>query len=450
MAIAASKNTKLSKEQEALNAFVATNRNPEYESPLQETVTKTQIKTPSKGTVKYGIDTLARMREREAQNKAQEISRNERFNKSLASMEQNVANTLKKRYEDELASRGFTPPKTRQEQEAIDRARMDEFRVVSEARNLAKEKLNTSQKDYKFYNSLAAQAMASGNAKQAEDLMRAAQATGGSIKNYSARSKFLEDQEMSKAKALISEKTKARIAKMQTQNTSNPEASSFIFKSTNAPIGVGIDSLSYELPYKKPLEATEQPFGLVAPRRKDYGVDFSSISEYNPAQSNTSEFTSKKAVQGNAENVNLPATFPRYTEENQFPGISKIPRVEINPDESESQYNARVLQEYNKNVIIPSFDKETQEAVTSAIELNKIEPSLFRKRLSSPENLKEHTKVSTKLKSDRKVIVQTMKELKSKLRNYNKYPANSKERALLENQIGVLNEQLGFFDSLLN
>jgi hypothetical protein len=257
---------------------------------------------------------------------------------------------------------------------------------------------------------------------------------------------------MSKAKALISEKTKARIAKMQTQNTSNPEASSFIPQSTGAPMGVGIDSLSYQSQYKKPLEATEQPFGLVTPSRQDYGVDFSGISPYNFSTSSASESGVGRANEktSSAERTNTPAPFPKLAEEDRFPGISKIPRVQRNPDESASEYNARVIQEYNKNVIIPSFNKETQEAVISAIELNKIEPSLFSKRLSSPENLKEHTKVSTKLKSDRKVIVQTMKELKSKFRDYNKYPANSKERAILENQIGVLNEQLGFFDSLLN
>jgi hypothetical protein len=454
MAITASKNTKLSKEQEALNAFVARNRNPQYESPLQETVTKTEIKTPSGGTVKYGIDTLARMRETEAQNKEKEVARREKFNTSLASMQQNAANTLKKRYEDELASRGFAPPQNRQEQEAIDKARMEDFRATRKANIAAERAEKTALTDYSNYKAAAKQARLNndfgGVAYYESEASKVNNYVGGDITNVTARRSFFKDQANKDLMREVNARVEARKQKTQQQQTSNPEASSFIPKSTSAPMGVGIDSLSYQSQYKKPLEATEQPFGLVAPRKQDYGVDFSSISEYNPAQSNTSKFTSERAIQGNAENVNPQTPFPRYTEENQFPGISKIPRVQINPDESASEYNARVIQEYNKNVIIPSFNKETQEAVTSAIELNKIEPSLFRKRLSSPENLKEHTKVSTKLKSDRKVIVQTMKELKSKFRDYNKYPANSKERALLENQIGVLNEQLGFFDSLLN
>jgi len=137
---------------------------------------------PGGGKVKIGAETLKRMQGFEKQRSEAKAAEDVRKQNLIYDAGVRANTALQKRYEDELASRGFAPPKTRQEQEAIDRAKMDEFRTVSEARNLAKEKLNTSQKDYKFYNSLAAQAMASGNTKQAEDLMRAAQATGGSIK----------------------------------------------------------------------------------------------------------------------------------------------------------------------------------------------------------------------------------------------------------------------------
>jgi hypothetical protein len=236
---------------------------------------------PGGGKVKIGAETLKRMQGFEKQRSEAKAAEDVRKQNLIYDAGVRANTALQKRYEDELASRGFAPPKTRQEQEAIDRAKMDEFRTVSEARNLAKEKLNTSQKDYKFYNSLAAQAMASGNTKQAEDLMRAAQATGGSIKNYSARRKFLEDQEMSKARALIDEKTKARIAKTQAQNISNPEASSFTPTSSEAPLAVGSDMPSYQLPYQRPAGPIEQGFGMTTPAMSDYGVDFSSISPYN-------------------------------------------------------------------------------------------------------------------------------------------------------------------------
>jgi hypothetical protein len=245
--------------QQALNERARTNRNM---MPSEISIPKKADEwqdIPGGGKVKVGKETLKRMQDFERQKSEAKAAENIRKQNIIYNAGVRANTALQKRYEDELASRGFTPPKTRQEQEAIDRAKTDEFRVVLEARNLAREKLNTSKKDYKFYNSLAAQAMASGNTRQAEDLMRAAQATGGSIKNYSARRKFLEDQEMNKARALISEKTKARIAKMQVQNTSNPEAASFTPTATGAPLAVGSDMPSYQLPYQKPSGPTEQP-----------------------------------------------------------------------------------------------------------------------------------------------------------------------------------------------
>jgi hypothetical protein len=147
--------------------------------------------------------------------------------------------------------------------------------------------------------------MASGNTQQAEDLMRAAQATGGSIKNSSARRKFLEDQERSKVRALIGEKTKARIAKMQVQNTSNPEAGYSLLPDTKreisasgtAPFGVGSAIPSYQLPYQKPSGPTEQPFGMTTPAIGDSGVDFSSISPYNIGEFALPQITQSPASQ---------------------------------------------------------------------------------------------------------------------------------------------------------
>lgn len=406
------------KEQNALDAFVARNKTPQYESPLQEAVTKTKIKTPTGGTVQYGIDTLARMRDRESQNKEQEVKRKELFNTSLASMQQNAANTLKKRYEDELASRGFAPPQNRQEQEAIDRARMEDFRAARKTNIAAEMAEKTALTDYSNYKKAANQARLNKDfgavALYESEASKINNSVGGDIKNVTARRSFFKDQANKDLMREVNTRIEDRKQKTQKQTTSNPEASSFIRQSTNAPIGVGYDSLSYES-RAKPLDSTEQPFGLVPPSSQDYGVDFSGISPYNLTQSNASE-----------------------------------PRLQRNQNESESQYNSRVIQEYNKNVIIPSFDKKTQDAIVSAMELNKQEPELFKQRLATQENLKKYNEVSAKLKADRKVIVKTMNELKPKLRNYNKYPTNSKERAFLEKQFGTLRKQLGFFDDLLN
>jgi hypothetical protein len=288
--------------------------------------------------------------------------------------------------------------------------------------------------------------MASGNAKQAEDLMRAAQATGGSIKNYSARRKFIEDQEMNKARALISEKTKARIAKMQVQNTSNPEAASFTPKATGAPLGVDSAIPSYQLPYQKPSGPTEQPFGMTTPVIRDNGVDFSAISG-----SNVSETASPVPVSPASRSAtpNKPATaFPTSKDqsiEDVFPGISNMPVVSRNPNESNAQYNARVNEEYTNNVIIPSLDETSQNSLKSAFELNKKKDELFKKRFVSKENARQYKDVSDKLEKDQDVLKKTIDKLRAEKKNMSKYPMNSKERQFLDLQIATLQNQLGFF-----
>ena len=400
---------------------------------------------PGGGRIKIGAETLKRMQGFEKERATQEQARQEKFQKGLASVQKKSKDTLRKRYEDELAARGFAPPKTRQEAEAIDRARMDEFRAVSEAKNLAREKLNTSQKDYKFYNSLAAQAMAYGNTQQAEDLMRAAQATGGSIKNSSARRKFLEDQEMSKVRALISEKTKARIAKMQLQNTSNPEAASFTPTATGAPLAVGSDMPSYQLPYQKPSGPTKQPFGMTTPAMGDSGVDFSSISPYNAAETRITETTSEAASPTTRGVMPATKTSKQQTIEDVLPGASNMPVVQRNPKETAAQHNARVMQEYEKNVVIPSFDKQTQDALITATELNRQKDELFSQRFTSPERSKQYKDVSKKVSMQQDVLKKSIDKLRAEKRNMAKYPMNSKERQFLDLQIATLQNQLGFF-----
>jgi len=298
--------------------------------------------------------------------------------------------------------------------------------------------------------------MASGNAKQAEDLMRAAQATGGSIKNYSARSKFLEDQEMSKARALISEKTKARIAKMQAQNTSNPEAGYSLLPDTKremsasgtAPFGVGSAIPSYQLPYQKPSGPTEQPFGMTTPAMVDSGVDFSRISPYNAAETRITETTSEAASPTTRGVMPAIKTSKQQTIEDVLPGISNMPVVQRNPKETPAQHNARVQEEYTNNVIIPSFDDATQNALQSAIDLNKQKDELFGSKLKNPQIAREYNAIDRKVTQDKDVLKKTIDKLRSEKKNWSKYPMNSKERKFLDLQIATLQNQLGFFERM--
>jgi hypothetical protein len=179
---------------------------------------------PGGGKVKIGAETLKRMQGFEKQRSEAKAVEDVRKQNLIYDAGVRANTALQKRYEDELASRGFAPPKTRQDQEAIDRAKMDEFKAVSAARQAAKERSSNAQKEYRQYNALAKLRLASGDIAGAEELRKLADETGGFIKNSSARNRFIENQEMDKARAAIGAKVEARKAKMQAQNTSNPEA----------------------------------------------------------------------------------------------------------------------------------------------------------------------------------------------------------------------------------
>lgn len=179
---------------------------------------------PGGGKVKIGAETLKRMQGFEKKRSEAKAAEDVRKQNLIYDAGVRANTALQKRYEDELASRGFAPPKTRQDQEAIDRAKMDEFKAVSAARQAAKERSSNSQKEYRQYNALAKLRLASGDIAGAEELRNLADETGGFIKSSSARNRFIENQEMDKARAAIGAKVEARKAKMQAQNTSNPEA----------------------------------------------------------------------------------------------------------------------------------------------------------------------------------------------------------------------------------
>jgi hypothetical protein len=285
-------------------------------------------------------------------------------------------------------------------------------------------------------------------------------ASGGDIRNASLRKRFFENQELQNAKERIAKVTEARKLAIQQKTISNPEASSFTQTSSSAPMNAG-GALSYNLPYENVKGPTEQPFGLRTPSAPmpptgttaqstiEDGVDFSSISPYNTAGTRTTGATAPASQPATPKST---ATFPTSTQqtiEDVLPGASNMPVVQRNQNETPAQHNERVLQEYTNNVIIPSFDKKTQDAVRSAIELNKQKSDLSGQRYVTG-GIEKYGKVSESLKKDQQVIVKSMKELKSKLLDFKKYPMDSKERTFLLNQIGTLNNQLGFFDKLLN
>ena len=209
-------------------------------------------------------------------------------------------------------------------------------------------------------------------------------------------------------------------------------------------MAVGSDMPSYQLPYQKPAGPTEQPFGMTTPAMVDSGVDFSRISPYNAAETRITETTSETARPTTRSIMPATKTSKQQTIEDVLPGASNMPAVQRNPKETAAQHNARVMQEYEKNVVIPSFDKQTQDALISATELNKQKDELFSQRFTSPERSKQYKDVSEKASNQQDVLKKSIDKLRSEKRNMAKYPMNSKERQFIDLQIATLQNQLGF------
>ena len=403
---------------------------------------------PGGGKVKIGAETLKRMQGFEKQRSEAKAAEDIKKQNIIYAAQERASNALRQRYEDELASRGFAPPKTRQEQEAIDKARMEEFDTITVAKNAAKMKEKQAVDEARAYKQLARMARRSGDfvgaAAYNQEVLKRDAAAGGDIRNATARRSVFEDREMQAAMERIKQTRAARRDSMQKQNISNPEASSCTTTSSDAPLAVGSDMPSYQLPYQRPAGPAEQPFGMTTPVMGDYGVDFSSISPYNTSETRITE--TEDEVSSPATRSLMPATrtSKQQTIEGVLPRASNMPVVQRNPRETAAQHNARVMQEYEKNVVIPSFDKQTQDALISATELNRQKDQLFSQRFTSPERSKQYKDVSEKASKQQDVLKKSIDKLRAEKRNMAKYPMNSKERQFIDLQIATLQNQLGF------
>ncbi len=412
--------------QQALAERAAINRSLAPKDFKLPTKADEEMDIPGGGKVKIGAETIKRMQGFEKQKSEAKAAENIRKQNLIYDAGVRANTALQKRYEDELASRGFAPPKTRQEAEAISRARREEFDLARQSRQDADLAEKTALRDYSNFKQAARQARRDkdfGNVAYYEN--KAAEINefvGGDIRNATARKSFFQDQAGKDLMREVNARSEARREKTRKQTVSNPEASSFTQTSSNAPMNVG-GSLSYNLPYENVKGPTEQPFGLRTPSRaQDYlpsylesptgttsqstiedGVDFSSISPYNTAGTRTAGTTAPVSQPAAPKPT---ATFPTSTQqtiEDVLPGASNMPVVQRNPNETPAQHNERVLQEYTNNVIIPSFDKQTQDAVRSAIELNKQKSDLSGQRYVTG-GIEKYGKVSESLKKDQQVI----------------------------------------------
>jgi hypothetical protein len=418
---------------EALATVAARNRAMRQEplpSPLQEDRTLQEINLPGGGRVKFGNKTLAQMREFEAKEKERAGKEQAR----VAAAKENIyANRYaeatrrygremdpKKRYAAELAEKGLrnpleatTPQERRQIEEENAKEQMADFRTAISARNLA------AMKEREF------QDLWAGMPKSFKD-----QQVGGDSSNVTTRRRYFERLANDEIKRELSERAELRRKINTKRTTANPESSTFVPQSTAAPIGVGTEDLRYGQPPTRG-DAFSQPFGLVPPRTQDRGVDFGALSEANISGQQPISGPSIPPPTPTAQKVK---TSKEITSEDVAPGISQITTPQRMEGEPPSDYNKRVIEEYDRQVIVPSFDEQTQSALLSAREINQELDSLY-------NQLKQEAK------DKRGVIKNKIKELRSERRRV----AFSDERraTFYDQQISTLQNELGPIEKLL-
>jgi hypothetical protein len=371
---------------------------------------------PGGGKIKIGEKSLANIRKFEEDKAKETQAREARQNKFTYALSKQIKDTLKKRYEDELMSRGFTPPKTREEENLYNRQRMEEFELSRQARSDAEETEKRAVQEYSALKNAAREAKRNGDYTSAGYLQNQANevndAAGGNIQNQSARKRFFADEANKTLMNELNARSDARKALIKKQTTPNPEADS---GTASAP----------PQPVSPPVPASVPAPPVPAP-------------------------ATKPASRSATPNKPLPAA-PSSKDQNiedVLPGISNMPVVTRNPKETPAQHNARVQEEYTNNVIIPSYDETTQNALRSAIKLNKKKDELFGSKFKNPQIAREYNAIDRKVTQDKDVLKKTIDKLRAEKRNISKYPMNSKERQFLDLQIATLQNQLGFFERM--
>jgi hypothetical protein len=420
-------------------------------SALQEDRTLTEINLPGGGRVKYsgptpelmrtGRTTLARMREVETEEKkrvAKEQARVAAAKEKIYADRYTAATQRygremdpKKRYEAELAEKGFTVPKTREEENRFNKERMADFTTAIKAKEVAKNYEKTFRDDYIAIQRGKRQARQDDNSSALrywQEEERALKSQVGDIdpRNVTQTRRFFEEKAANEAKDILNQRFERRKKSNFAQNTSNPEAASVDFGKT--PFWMTDFSPAPES-YSDFVNRTR------VPRIPEKGAKPQAPRQTTPTPTEGTPAEDRPFFPPPEPFTQIPLTSTERTPDDFAPGISEMPPVERQPDETPAQYNQRVIEQ----LVLPSFSEEVRNAYTSAKELNEQEKQLFKERFLKPDQYKE---VAAKVKEQHDIIKREIDELR---RDSRKYPERSRERAFKEQQIAVLQQQLGFW-----
>jgi hypothetical protein len=379
------------------------------------------------GGGKASADTIRMLYKKKGERQAEKEAKETAFGRNIEARYAAAYEANKKRYEEELASRGFTPPKTREEENVYNRLRMEDFRLARQAR----EKQDTEEKlavqAYRDYKAAAREARrrkdfeaaAGFDAKAEEENISA----GGTLENASARRKHFQDIGMLKLRDELEARAADRREAMKKQTGANEVAIS----TAEPPIEPPSSPPQTEPPITPPEKPTEiPPFEDV--------IDLPEPNIPKPKSAPTQPFR--------------PPTSKDRTPEDTLPGISSMPPIPMPPNATPAErkaHNAKVLDQYEKNIILPSLSEEVQSAFLNAKELNEQEKELFSRRFISPDIMKRYKEVSKQAKEQHGILKSEIDALRKNSRNLAGYPLGSPQRKLNAQKIATLRKQLGFF-----
>lgn len=404
------------KAQEALASKAAENRerNRKQLTPLEENVTRRKMELPGGGTAEFGIGTLANMRAyQQKQQEAKEAQR-QKVGESIAKMYADAAERNKQRYESELASRGFAPPKTREEENLYNRQRMEDFRLVSSAKERAKQEEADFRREVQLLNRQKIEARRAGSpTAELEVLLREkelSEMVGGNLSNVTNQRRYFEQKAMDETKRQLEERYRQRRERLAKQTSANPEASTSAPEAATPPVEPAVTQPP------QPPQPTPPPTPTVKPTTAPTGPKVPTSSE--------------------------------ITNETLLPGISGVQVEPKRPDESAADYNARELNEYEAQVILPSLDENSRNALLTARELNAKINQLFSTRFQTKENRDRYRELQSSVKEQRKILKDKIKELRTEGRG-KAFSGDEAAKRLNRYQIATLQKELGTLEKYL-
>jgi hypothetical protein len=178
--------------------------------------------------------------------------------------------------------------------------------------------------------------------------------------------------------------------------------------------------------------------------------DTNAVREFRKINGKVKEAFPSQPSEEKGDKLNPPQKSKPKPVQNSYPGISNL-SVEKKPDEGNSQYNRRVLQEYEQKVILPSFDEKVRNALVGAEKLGGELDNLFKVRLVSPENKKRYSELSKEYKNQQRILTDEVNKLKARGRQlYMSGGKDSDEGALIDRQIDAIQKRLTFFNNLFS